>query len=315
MGMLLIILFSAFWFSMNRERYVVQAQNDRPDHIEIVGGEDVPDPNPYRWQVSIGYRNVPNENDRELGHFCGGSVIAERWILTAAHCMEYAPGLREVPEDLRVIIGRRVRSEANSGLEINVQSYMLHQNYRNVEGGYDIALVELVEPIPNFATYVIPLMRSELEENLASPDTMSIVTGWGGLKGYGANSSPPRNQTFADILQWVEMPIVSNAICNNALDGGIQASMVCAGFAEGGKDACQNDSGGPLIVMDNSDNYVQVGLVSFGAGCAAPNSYGVYTRVSPYVDWIEESANITLISATPTATPTATLQLPRWCLH
>jgi len=89
-------------------------------------------------------------------------------------------------------------------------------------------------------------------------------------------------------LQEVDVPIVSNATCNTSYGGEITANMICAGYAQGGKDACYGDSGGPLFVPDETGTgWVQVGVVSWGEGCALPNYYGVYARVSRYQSWIE----------------------------
>ena len=94
----------------------------------------------------------------------------------------------------------------------------------------------------------------------------------------------------SDILQKAELPLVDNATCNTkeAYDGAIKPGMMCAGYREGGINSCQGDSGGPLVLR-GKDGPVQVGLVSWGAGCARKLRYGVYTRVDAYSDWIADT--------------------------
>ena len=90
-------------------------------------------------------------------------------------------------------------------------------------------------------------------------------------------------------LREVTVPVVTNAVCSAgyASDGiTIADTMLCAGSAQGGKDSCQGDSGGPIAIKDTNGTWKQIGVVSFGIGCARPNKYGVYTRVSEFIDWI-----------------------------
>jgi len=248
----------------------------------IVGGQDVPDPNPYFWQVSIGRKGVDNIDDENLGHFCGGSVISETWILTAAHCViGDTPEQNETADNIRVIYNNRVRTEATAEKEVNVKQIITHPDYNSTNFSNDVALLELETAIP--ANFIIPMMTTDQEEGLASPSTNAIVSGWGGLKGYEPDQQgPDGGQTFPDVLQYVEIPIVSNETCEGS------ESQICAGAAEGGRDSCQNDSGGPLVVSDGANGYIQVGIVSFGNGCAAANNYGYYARVSSYRSWINE---------------------------
>ncbi len=117
--------------------------------------------------------------------------------------------------------------------------------------------------------------------NAGQPGDMASVSGWGTLTDGG--NSPNK-------LQKVNVPIVSNQVCNepNAYNGQITPTELCAGYAQGKKDSCQGDSGGPLVVKDNGD-YYQAGIVSWGDGCAQPNKYGVYTRVSAFNEWIQNT--------------------------
>ena len=111
------------------------------------------------------------------------------------------------------------------------------------------------------------------------PNNHCFVSGWGTLS-YQGNSP--------DSLQWVEVPAVTNAICNQAYSNSITDAMICAGLAEGGKDSCQGDSGGPLICAVNGKAHL-VGVVSFGVGCALPNWPGVYARVTAVLSWIKSN--------------------------
>lgn len=269
-------------------RSASSVQADGPLGPFIVGGQDVPDPNPYVWQVSIGKKGVPNNDDDNQGHFCGGSLIADKWVLTAAHCViGDTPDQDETAAGIRVIYGRRVRSQDTTGTEVDVLQIITHENYvrGNIGAGNDIALLELAAAITD-NSLLVPLMTAGQEATLGAPGTNATVSGWGGLIGYPPDQQgPPGGQQFPDILQFVEIPIISNETCNQA-NGGIIDSMVCAGLAEGGKDACQNDSGGPLVVPNGQGGYIQIGVVSYGPGCAAPNAYGVYTRVSSFIDWV-----------------------------
>ena len=115
------------------------------------------------------------------------------------------------------------------------------------------------------------------------PDNRCFVSGWGALE--------HDEYDFPDTLQWVEVPAVTNEVCKQAYSGGITNSditdaMICAGYAEGGKDSCQGDSGGPFVCLDGSMAFL-TGVVSFGYGCASPGFYGVYARVTTVLDWIQ----------------------------
>ena len=112
------------------------------------------------------------------------------------------------------------------------------------------------------------------------PNNRCFVSGWGTLS-YGGNSP--------EILQWVEVPAVTNDICNQAYYNSITDAMICAGYAEGGKDSCQGDSGGPFVCLNNDNEAILTGIVSFGSGCAYAGYYGVYARVTKILGWIQSN--------------------------
>ncbi|KAG9464081.1 hypothetical protein GDO78_020532, partial [Eleutherodactylus coqui] len=92
--------------------------------------------------------------------------------------------------------------------------------------------------------------------------------------------------TLASTLQRININLISNAVCNQDNYGQVLDSMMCAGRLSGGIDTCQGDSGGPLVYLGGDSRYRQVGVVSWGEGCARPGKPGVYTRVSYYLPWV-----------------------------
>jgi len=288
-----IPIFVLLWVLAGFALFAVSARA-APDDPTIVGGDPVPDPNPYVWQVSL----------QEAGsHICGGSVIADKWILTAAHCVvqELSEGeiadlcslenLGYLRENFQVAVGVRALSTTTAENLFRVTRCIAHPQYDPAAFFNDIAVIELATPVPNANAYIVPLLLNADENALATPGTWATLSGWG-------NMVPGNNQSSPDILMALDMPLVAQQSCRAAwatVGVTILDSMVCAGFVEGGKSACQDDSGGALIVADGYGNYLQHGIVSFGPGsCAEPTRVPVYTRVSAYIAWLEQSTGIDL---------------------
>ena len=234
----------------------------KPFGRRIVGGEKT-DIKQHSWQVALQLK----------GNFaCGGSIIAQRWVLTAAHCFDFSAR----SGDWRAKAG--ATNHATSGAWTEVERVIVHEGYKSVSGVLhnDIALIKLKLPP---AGRVIPLMGA----SATLPNGQPLeVTGWGVTKEGGGVPS-------TDLLK-ASVPLVDTAVCNEApsYNGNVGAGMLCAGYKEGGIDACQGDSGGPLV-WKSPDGPVLVGLVSFGDGCARKLKYGIYTRVSAYRDWIDRA--------------------------
>nr|XP_057905608.1 serine protease 33-like [Doryrhamphus excisus] len=233
----------------------------------IVGGQDAV-PGEWPWQLSLHRNNF---------HTCGGSLINNQWMLSAAHCF---PSTQT--SNLLVYLGRQSQQGNNNDNEVvlGVTQVIPHEDYDPVTNDNDVALLELSQPVV-FNDFIRPACLAAPGSDFPA-GTDSIVTGWGTI---GSGVPLPFPQT----LQEVSVPVVSNAACN-AVYGIITSNMICAGLPEGGRDSCQGDSGGPMVALSDSDfnqtRYVQAGIVSFGQGCALPDRPGVYARVSEYQQWI-----------------------------
>jgi len=243
----------------------------------IVGGTEVTKGR-YPYQVALMTGN---------SQYCGGTLIAPNYVLTAAHCAGYA--------NVAAHIGRHKLSDTTETKEvISVQKEILHPNYDDSTDENDIMLVKLASS-STYSTVKLDNGSQTLTEG-----TDVTVMGWGNTEERGFDS---------DVLLEVEVDIVSNADCLESYTVDIFDSSLCA--ARLGKDSCQGDSGGPLIVKGSSaESDVQVGIVSWGIGCAREEFPGVYTRVSSYYDWITSHVEQDNTTLSPTISSTLPLSLP-----
>lgn len=237
----------------------------------IVGGTEVSPAHKYPWHVGLKYENGAN-------YWCGGSIINNQYAMTAAHCFFDKYGNRESDEGLVVGVADHdmsVSTDDVSGVTrlVKVAKVILHPNY--VSSGYDndIALLKLSETLDLSKNKELRSVCLPADDSKNYAGALGIAAGWGKLQ-YGG-SQP-------DKLMEVTLPILEQSCWGKT----VTERMLCAGYKEGGKDTCQGDSGGPLYVVEGS-KYFQVGITSFGDGCANPNSPGVYARVSKFLSWIK----------------------------
>jgi trypsin len=250
-------------------------QAQRADHPSvrpfIIGGSaaNIAD---FPYQVAL---NLTRNGSTSL---CGGSIIAPKWILTAAHCFVSGSTAYLDPADVEIKTGANGLYSTDMTIT-GASKVVVNEDYDGAAGTHenDIALIQTSTPLIG-----APVALNS-QANLSGD---AIVTGWG-----RTSADVPVSSTA--VLMKATLPLVSNDTCNQPVsyNGRITADMLCAGFSQGGVDHCYGDSGGPLVqsraTPQGGTEKVQIGVISWAAeGCAQPEKYGVYTRISAYLDWI-----------------------------
>jgi trypsin len=237
---------------------VSTAQADEPSSVQpmIIGGEETTiDENPFVVALTTpdGFQ------------FCGGTIVAPTKVLTAAHCTD-----GQSASDIRVVAGRTALS-AGGGTTAGVTGIWIHPEWNSSALTHDASVLTLDTSLTE-----APLaLASPADADLYAAGANSTVLGWGVTESGSAS----------DTLRKVDVPVTADDACATSYkDEFDAATMVCAGLAEGGKDSCQGDSGGPLVGVAADGTRKLIGIVSWGQGCAEPNFYGVYGRVSAFYD-------------------------------
>ncbi|XP_061264496.1 coagulation factor IX [Bos javanicus] len=248
---------------------ITQSNQSFDEFSRVVGGEDA-ERGQFPWQVLL---------HGEIAAFCGGSIVNEKWVVTAAHCIK--PGVK-----ITVVAGEHNTEKPEpTEQKRNVIRAIPYHSYNASINKYshDIALLELDEPL-ELNSYVTPICIADRDyTNIFLKFGYGYVSGWGKVFNRGRSAS---------ILQYLKVPLVDRATCLRSTKFSIYSHMFCAGYHEGGKDSCQGDSGGPHVTEVEGTSFL-TGIISWGEECAMKGKYGIYTKVSRYVNWIKEKTKLT----------------------
>src|SRR5579871_741871 len=286
-------------------------------HSKVYGGQDAP-PGAFPYQVSL-ILSEARKGEEFNYHICGGSLIADTWVLTAGHCVTQQGEIVD-PKGINVYIGS---VNFKNGDRIAVKSVYRHPQYNADFTDNDVALLKLERAPKGVKFGKIALIDGTKDASLETPGTDLTIVGWGTTEQgslsknlrYTSVKMVDRAECNANILQnraanlddslsviFRNFRIDTDEKMNDVRaailkDAGqiVNENMICAGEpnpkagAEFVHDTCQGDSGGPLVAK-SGDKPVQVGIVSWGEGCGIPKLHGVYTRLGKFVDWVKSTA-------------------------
>ncbi|XP_054918312.2 venom peptide isomerase heavy chain-like isoform X1 [Dermacentor andersoni] len=228
------------------------------------------------WIVYV-TTTLRNENGQNQMLRCGGSILTNKVILTAAHCVQRP---NETLVDATVYYNT---SEASAGHKSPVHRVIVHPKYKDINEGYDIAMMSLAEPL-HYDRYVRPICLPKKSRTLAERPV--LAAGWG-------YTNPAGNSS--DHLLYVVLKVLPDWRCKCGLHhttaANVSSSLLLCTHTPA-KDICMGDSGGPLTVWNRDGLSVQVGVVSFTFGCGSSGHPSGFTRVSGYTGWIKESLKV-----------------------
>ncbi len=298
------------------------AAQDADSAGRVIGGEEAAE-GAWPWQVALLIAGQPQTVDAQ---FCGGSMVLDTWVLTAAHCihMQDPNGVYRdlAPQAISVLVGTNEIAEGK-GDAVPVEAIYRHPGYEGTEFDNDIALIKLSRA-PNVPYQTIKVPDAEFGDLLDQPGVRTVVTGWGLIEG----------AKRTEVMRQAEIQMLSRDQCNQVmLEGRAKAAaeglsyaakafglkdneaekvwqelityvrepmtenMICSGTFGGGKGSCSGDSGGPLVVPLEDGTFIQAGIVSWGLSNQATHScletaqFSAYTRVSNYLPWLDQTIN------------------------
>ncbi|XP_013117819.1 trypsin-1 [Stomoxys calcitrans] len=231
------------------------------DDTRIIGGEFA-SAGQFPYQVSLQMKGR---------HHCGGSLISENFIVTAAHCT-----IGQNPANMKVVVGT-TDLLSGEGKTYNVAQFIMHPQYNSQTQDYDLSLIKLASPVTLGSSKINKIELADKDTNFAA-DTMATISGFGAING---QLQLPNKLKYAKVQLW------SRDFCNPKNIPGITDRMICAGHPSGQISSCQGDSGGPLTVGNKL-----FGVVSWGFGCGAQGKPAMYTYVGALRSWIKQNSGV-----------------------
>jgi len=274
----------------------------KPFSQKIVGGENAPIGD-YPWLALLGYSSTANRTkDSPIEWHCGGSLIGDRYVVTAAHCIKKELSKIRVGEYTISNSGKDCssvnRHQCNAGhQDFDIEKIVTHPEYNTITHKKDIAIIKLKNKIiqNEFVKPICLPYNDDITNDYRKTGDLLWVAGWGVTGPENASRYIDRNHK-ADTLQNVNMTIYDQTKCRHLLAEGnyeLEESQLCAG-GEAGRDSCFGDSGSALMAdyidgKNRFETWKLIGLVSFGLSrnkCGVQGSPGIYTRVRDYIPWI-----------------------------
>lgn len=238
----------------------------------IVGGQNA-ELGEWPWQVTLHFKT--------FGHACGASILSTQWLLSAAHCFVTHSQENLLAANWQSYSGMQDQFKHDGVQRRSIRRIIPHPDYNQMTFDYDIALLELSEPL-EFTNTIQPICLPS-SSHIFPAGLSCWVTGWGAMR---------EGAAAAQLLQKASVKIINDTVCNTVTEGQVTSRMMCSGFLAGGVDACQGDSGGPLVCFEESGKWFQAGIVSWGEGCARRMKPGVYSRVTKLREWIKKEINV-----------------------